>query len=112
MRQLIKILLLITAVNASAAELSCRSTHVLTIDGSRGSVAIVHQTYTIDTAKGTIEGNYNTVDPEPWVLKNLKDITLIAADHGGTTVMVIKDDATFVLMVPGTQIEWGACQPS
>jgi hypothetical protein len=110
MNKLIAALLLIASVNASAAGfLTCRSGRTLAIDGPRGTMTITNQTYTVDVVKGKIRGDYITMDPQPLVLLNSNDSTIIAADGRGTTVMVVRHDLTFTLMQAGTEVIWGTC---
>jgi hypothetical protein len=110
MNKLLATLLLIAAVDAGAAGVfTCRSGRTLAIDGPRGTIGITNQTYTVDLVKGRIGGSYMTVDPQPLVLQNSKDTTIITADPRGTTVMVVKDDLTFTLMQAGAEITWGTC---
>jgi hypothetical protein len=110
MKRILALLLVIASVNASAAGyLKCQSARSLTIDGPRGTMTIGIQNYTVDPVKGKIAGAYTTVDPQPLVLQNPKDTTVITADPRGTTVMTIKDDLTFTLVQAGTEIIWGTC---
>ena len=110
MNKIIAALLLIAAVNADAAGvLTCRSNRSLSIDGPRGTMTLSAQNYTVDLRSGSIRGDYITVDRQPWVLPNPKDITIVVADHRGTTIMVVRDDLTFTLDQAGTDIVWGTC---
>ena len=110
MKRILALLLVIASVNASAAGLlTCRSGRTLAIDGPRGTMTITNQTYTVDLRSGFIRGDYITMDRQPWVLTNPKDITIVVADGRGTTMMVVRDDLTFTLVQAGTEVIWGTC---
>ena len=110
MNKLIAALLLVASVNASAAGLlTCLSGRTLAIDGTRGTMTITNQTYTVDVVKGKIGGDYITMDRQPLVLSNSNDSTIVVADGLGTTVMVVRDDLTFTLMQAGSEVTWGTC---
>jgi hypothetical protein len=110
MKRILALLLVIASVNASATGLvTCRSNRTLAIDATRGTMTITSQTYTVDLIKGRIKGDYLTVDPQPLVLQNTKDTTIITADPRGTTMMVVKGDLTFTLMQAGNEVTWGTC---